>query len=266
LYLLKYDLKIKKNKETKKQNNKVSKKSKIYLVYFSCKKHFKYLFTSLKSLEKINSKYIGNVYLYIDKRDYLSEDNISQLKTLSLTIILRKTKHRMSWGGPNLILNELTAFKEVSQQINQNDYIAKVDSDILFISDNIFKKVTKSKFSLVGDEFIHPYISYKYIIGGCYFLKNSLIPQITNYPLFEVILEVLKKTGGYINFAEDAAVFNLIKRNTSNVKFENFYLPSSRINNLNKITKKDKERYSVIHFWFDKKDKMLEVSRKIFRP
>ena len=62
----------------------------------------------------------------------------------------------MSWSGTNLIINELTAFKDINGQISQNDYLAKVDSDILFISDKIFKKVLKSKDMMIGQKYVFP--------------------------------------------------------------------------------------------------------------
>jgi len=82
-----YGYKIKKTKT----NKILSKKNKIYLVYFSCGNHFRYLFASLKSLEKLNSQYIRKIYLQIDKNDYFTDIQMNKLKELNLNLSINKT-------------------------------------------------------------------------------------------------------------------------------------------------------------------------------
>jgi hypothetical protein len=255
-----YDLKTKINKnENKKKSINSPRKRKIHFVYFTCKKHFPYLVASLKSLKKLNLRYIRNLYLYVDKKDFLSKYQQDLLrKEFSFNILIRKTRYKMSWGGPKVIINELTAFKEILKDINSNDYLAKVDSDVLFISDNIFKKILKSKkYSLIGQAHNVSNSNIRHIQGGCYFLKGNIIHEITCEPISKLIKKTLDQTNQKISLcSEDVAMFNLIKNKTNNIKFIDFYLP---LNKTNKLTQKDRQKYSITHFE-QCKEKMLNFS------
>lgn len=222
-------------------------KGKIYPVYFSCGNHFKYLFISLKSLEEIGSKCIGNVYLYIDKDDFISGKQKVKLKKLSLDVVIRKTKYKMSWGGLKLIKNELEAFEEVHSEIRSEDYIAKVDSDIVFISDFIFKYVLASGKDLVGEG---AFTNYKYSQGGLYFLKSRFVPNITKYTDKNFKVEDPK-------VGEDKFIFNLVQRNTDSIWLTKFMMFREEFDKIKEITGEWKKKFSVIHF-ADCKNKMLE--------
>jgi hypothetical protein len=233
--------------------------NKIHPVYFSCSQHFDYLRASLASLDKLNSKYIGKVYLYIDKNDFLSREQATQLRNkLSLNVNLRQTENKMSWAGTNVIQNELIAFKEISAEILENDYLAKVDSDALFISDKIFKQVLKSDALFVGNKtpFWEPLIYYAQ--GGCYFLKKPLISKISfNSDVIAQTINLLhasqKQKGKKLDTKcpEDAAIFNLVKRVTDEIKFMNYFVALKHvleINNSYDINSLRIAGKSVIHF------------------
>lgn len=248
-----YDFKILLRFAKAREIKQISQKNKIHPIYFSCGEHFPYLYDSLKSLERLNSKLIGNVYLYIDREDLLSKVQIDKLiKDVRLNIFVNRTKYKMVHKGVDLIINELTAFKEVSVQIGRDNYIAKVDSDVLFISDKILKDVISSDSSLIGQKYqkLRIYPPFIYTQGGCYFIKNSLIPKLTDYPIYSVVLTVIEKMSrkdekfDFKNIPEDAVIFNLINKNTNDIKFINFYLPLNRINN---VTNDDKKEYSIVH-------------------
>jgi len=181
----KYDQNIKKNCNFKKI--KGSSKKKIHFICFSCRKHFKYLFASLKSLEKLNSKSIGNIYLSIDKKDFLTKKEINKILDLNLKITIQANK-RITGMGIKSLLNELDIFEKISKNISPNDFVAKIDSDILFISDNIFKKVLKSNGILIGQK-EERHGLFIYTQGGCYFLKNKIIESIINQKLYLQIME-----------------------------------------------------------------------------
>lgn len=122
---------------------------KIHAVYFSSRTHFQYLILSLKSLIELHSPYIHNIFVYIDKIAPLSEKQIEVLHTISPQIDIRET-HNIVGSGKDYIVSEIIAFEEVAQGIPPHDYIMKVDSDIIFLHDDIFYEVIISKNILIG--------------------------------------------------------------------------------------------------------------------
>jgi len=258
--ILMYDLRLKLHKNTTIQDKNVKQKKRIHIVYFACKKHFKYLIISLKSLEKLHPMQLGNIYIFVDKKDFLTKDQIILLKKLKLNVVIKKSPI-IAHDGVKLIITELTAFKEVINHINENDYIAKIDSDILFISDEIFKNVVNSSAVVIGQKSGgNPATAFPQPQGGCYFIRAPLINKMTNHPLRKFIKEASNNIGGRLLplLPEDFVIFNLAKKHTNNIELINFSLP---LNKIYSLPKKQKQ-YSVIHFFSRHKEQMPQVAKK----
>ncbi|MBW2046861.1 MAG: hypothetical protein JRI96_18655 [Deltaproteobacteria bacterium] len=267
LLILWYDLKIRLGNNKKVSVREVSQKTKIHCLYFSCGKDFEYLFISLKSLERLGLNYIENVYLYIDRKDPLSNGQINKLKKeLPLNIIIRKTKYKGSGAGLGLeaIISELVAFKEIITEISQDDYITKIDSDVLFISDKIFRGVISGNSDAIGQPTLKG--GKRYMMGGCYFLRGSLLSSIVDQPVRNVIKLTHKALGHPISLSpEDKAISEIVEQSGAKINFTSKYFPTRGIHNNNPIDEY-LQQYSVIHFtkWlgFEKKQ-MPEVWDRI---
>ena len=207
-------------------------RNKVHVVYFTCSKHFTYLAISLESLVKLRSKFLGNVYLYVDKEDFLTEEQIGSLRKIRSDLTIRRCS-KLSWAGEQTILTELQAFKEINEEIPPESYIAKVDSDVLFISGDIFSRVLKTNDFLVGhrEDYWAPFFHTQ---GGCYFLKSSFIPNLSDFKrnVFSEVLEKInnetaKSKNRFINACpEDAAIYSIVKSKTDRVSFLEFYYSS----------------------------------------
>lgn len=252
------------------------RRRKIHFAYFTCEKHFEYLLLSLKSLEKLIG--IGKVFINLDKRDNFSEDQKQRIQSLNLDITISKTKYKMSWAGVKVIDNEITAFKEISEKIKSDDFICKIDSDVIFISDEIIKKVIESDELFIGNE-MNYLKGINYFQGGCYFIHKSIIPKL-NYD-GKSINDTLKKLNeirgankyGLLDESpEDAAIYDLIIKITSEIESINFFqtnFDEGHILSLNDDEMNFKEyfkeycnKYSLIHFENDK-DRMSEFLDKL---
>jgi len=251
-----YDLKLKLNKKGIRSEKK--EKQKIHIMYLTCKKHFTYLILSLKSLEKLCPKDLGSVYLFVDKRDFLDRRQIILIKELKLNICMQKSPE-IHHDGVGLLIAELKAFKKVAARSSQDDYIAKVDSDILFISDKIFKDVMRSSAQIIGQKSTpNPAVAFPHTSGGCYFMTTSLIHKITNSPLRKFVTEVVANMSGRLVtlLPEDFVIFNLAKKYTQNIQFTRFYFPLDKI----ELLPAQQGAYSAIHF-SEQKNQMLQVAR-----
>jgi hypothetical protein len=193
--------------------------------------------------------------LYIDKEDFLSQTQIDRLNGLKYNLNVKKCD-KLSWGGEHLIMTELEAFKEISEEISPESYIAKVDSDIFFISDKIFLEVVKSGDSLIGqlENYWAPFV---YVQGGCYFLKSSLASKLIDYFNENTCLEVLQKLNNETARSknrslsicpEDATIHFLSKMITDKISFKSFFGDYSK-----------RFKGCVIHF--KTKDEMLAFDR-----
>jgi len=222
--------------------------SKIHFVYFACRKHFEHLYLSLRSLRVLRFEGLGKVYLYIDKDDFLSEGQIIRLKKLGFDLLIRKSAG-ITWRTNETILGEVRIFLEIGREIDPEDYLAKVDSDILFLSKDIFRKVLISNKDAVGDPtaYHEPFV---YFAGGLYFIKASLVPVFEKFSP-EIIDDTLNLVNNETargrnrickDCPEDAAIYNHISKHTSNTGFEKFTLYS-----WNRL-KDPIDKYSVIHF------------------
>ena len=203
-------------------NEKKIKNNTIHIVYFSCKKHLPYFLISLKSLIKLNSIYLGKIYLYIDEGDYVDEKDVIKLNKITSNIILRKTNNITGYGE-RCVLSELKVFDEVSKEISNNDYIAKADSDIIFLNDNIFHQVLDSNMDLVGHE-VDCYKPFTYVQGGLYFIRSYIVPKIIKHNYREIIDEVLFRintnlTNKIDTCPEDGFFHMLISKYTNKILF-----------------------------------------------
>ena len=172
---------------------------------------------------------MGNIYLYIDHDNFLTAVQLKKLNTLKLDFTIRRW-NTVTGYGEQTILNELEAFKEVGAEVDPESYIAKVDSDVLFLSDEIFLRVLKSDDLVVGqlEDYWEPFV---YVQGGCYFLRSSLAVQLMDFDkdIFSRVLVMMnnptaKSRNRSINICpEDATIYLIAKDKTSKISFRDFY-------------------------------------------
>jgi len=196
------------------QNSPVfgSSPRKVHFFYCTCGNDFKYLILSLKSLELLRLDCIGNIYIYVDKKNPFTFNQVKELKgSFPFSMEIKMTRRPLSWGGVKLLLVELAAFEEINLNIAADDYIFKVDSDVLFISDRIFKKVIAENHEAFGQAKPKP---DDFMEGGSYFLKSTLVTRIVRSPIRKAIIYASSSWGCSIDQApEDRAISKLAQEN-----------------------------------------------------
>lgn len=231
-YILSHDLKNSLRPANKIRNISFPEKSRMHFVYFSCAAHFEYLLESQRTLAGTGFGQFGNIYLYIDKRDFLLEKQAALIRSVwpaGRGPVIRKTKHPMSWGGAGVIVNELEAFDEIESDMGPDDYLAKVDSDVLFSSDTIFKKVMESGAEVVGQKTTNEYAARnsggEWMQGGLFFLRRQAAAALSRRPVFFQFFDTLKRTSrGITDCPEDAFLFFLCSRLGLNIEMMRYML------------------------------------------
>jgi len=218
-YILSHDLKISLRPAKEIKKIPFLKPARMHFVFFSCVAHFDYLLQSVRSLAETGFPQTGKIYLYLDKNDFFSEEQAAALRSGcgGKNLILRKTKHPMAWGGAGVIVNELEAFREIENDMGPGDYLAKADSDVLFSSDAIFKKVMESGMDLVGQKTTNEYAARnsggEWMQGGLFFMRRPAVAALSRRPVLFQFFETLKRTSrGITDCPEDAFLFFLCSR------------------------------------------------------
>lgn len=206
-------------------------KNKVHCVYFSGDLHFEHLWISLKSLQNLNLACLGNVYLYIYEKEFFSHSQLKRLSKLKLRLIIRKCG-KVFTGGEEMITTEVNAFLQIGSEIDPKDYLAKVDSDVFFVSDYVFWQVLASGKIAFGqiEDYWYPFVFFQ---GGCYFIKGEFLPEFKNFdksilPLVLSLVnneEVKKKNRYFDEYPEDATIFYFISTKTNSIMLCNFYKP-----------------------------------------
>ena len=227
---------------------KEARAKKVHLIYFTCDKHFDNLWLSLRSLERLNLDCIGNVYLFIDKQDFLTEPHSQALNRLSLDCVVIKNQKIWGWGYSD-VSAEIKSFLQVGAEINPQDYIAKTDSDVLFVSGDTFFKVLESGKDAFG-HLVNYWEPVIYFQGGCYFIKAALIEEFKNFDM-NILPRVVEAMSNEIARSrlrfhqgvcpEDAAIYHFLKTKTDQIALKEFFGSRHDIFNL-------KKTFTMIHY------------------
>jgi glycosyltransferase involved in cell wall biosynthesis len=191
---------------------------------------------SLNSLRVLAFEHIGRTHLFIDKEDPLHDRQIEQIKATKLAVEINLHDRVTGWGA-HTIINQLKAFRDVASNLKPHDYLAKLDSDILFLNPYVFKKALKANADLVGSRGGSDLFSYTQ--GGCYFLRASAILGIgvpTNAEIGDSIRRTIARfharTDKYEYYQEpcpeDAAIYNLFTTRGYSARFIRFYISPSQ--------------------------------------
>ncbi|MYM62038.1 hypothetical protein [Pseudomaricurvus sp. HS19] len=224
----------------------------LVLVYFSYEPDFEYLVLSLKSLAANKLINLKAVYLFVDSKAPFGEAQIARLRDLSPLLRVRSIEN-FSWASAESTHAEIQAFSEVSRDgFNANDYMVKVDSDILFLGGSRkLAKIQESGLAAVGDE----RFARNYMQGGLYFISFGALRQHILPATLDQIKGIEKR---FNKTGEDLVITELLREGgvepcfTRLMLFKHDYLKLSRVTGLTRSHFcgahfiKDKERMTAL--------------------
>jgi len=223
-------------------------RNKIHCLYFVCGRHFECLLISLKSLRTVGLECIGTVYLYVDKDDAFTSVQVDLLHRLIPRLVIRESDNKTTGLGGQAIANEVGVFLEVGKEINPEDYLAKIDSDILFVSGNVFHDVLQSGDDAFGHicDYWEPFLFFQ---GGCYFIKGCLLSEFRDFDssimptvLAEMNNETARQKGRvFTTYTEDAVIYSFLKTKTDRVTLKQYYGSDRELCDL-------RRNFSLVHF------------------
>lgn len=223
-----------------------------YLCFFSCHSYFRYLYCSLHSLTRNATAVNYKILIFNDEDQPLSTAQMAVIHELIPGTKIMTWPKSMGWGAKQ-IESIWAAYGLAAKGANDGDIIARVDSDVFFFNDTIFKAVSRSEADLVGDGH---FVDFKYCQGGCYFFKADAVKKINMMIASEGIGHMLK---GVDVVVEDVAAHHFAKKLGLKVWLTWFMMFPDELKNAGGLTPWYRWKFSCLHFIMKNKAAMLEA-------
>jgi hypothetical protein len=145
-----------------------------HLCYFSCQSYFKYLYCALHSLTVHLQSVDFRVHIFNDEEQPLSETQIAAIQRLIPNAEVLSWPKSPGWGLKQ-VGSIWKAYERVAKIAHNDDIIARVDSDVFFFNDDIFRAAAASDADLIGDGHFD---DFEHCQGGCYLFRASAVHKI----------------------------------------------------------------------------------------
>lgn len=223
-----------------------------HLCYFSCHSYFKYLYCSLHSLLTHEHGHTYNILIFNDNEQPLSSAQILAIQELIPGTEVIPWPKSMGWGAEQIGWI-WRAYAKASEHAADEDIIARVDSDVFFFNDMIFRAVARSDADLVGDGH---FVDFKFTQGGCYFFKASAVKKINAMLNSETLDSILSEIDTVV---EDIAAHHFANRLNLKVWMTWFMMFPDELRNAGGLNSWARWKFSCLHFVMKNKSAMLEA-------
>lgn len=225
------------------------------LCYFSCSSYFSYLCCSLDSV----SRYVHQpveVMLFNDLDQPLTEGQLEALRQWPLQITVLPWPKSMGWGARQ-IASIWKAYAFAADGAADDDLIVRVDSDVFFFNDRIFRAVQHCDADMIGDGH---FVDFRYCQGGCYFLRADAVRKVNQWLAVRSIDEELGSAGITV---EDMAATHFMKRLDLRVWLTWFMMFPDELRGAAVLDEWRRWKFSCAHFVMKNKSEMLKSYRRL---
>ena len=227
-----------------------------HLCYFSRQSYFKYLYCALHSLKAIGGGFRYRVIVFSDTEMPLSAAQIAALHELMPECLtVQPWPKSMGWGATQIGWI-WRAYALALAGAQEGDIIARIDSDVFFFNDRIFRAVQRSDADMVGDGH---YVRLEFCQGGCYFLKAHAVRKILQMLEREPLEQVVKEIDPVV---EDVAATHFARRLGLKVWLTWFMMFPDELRNAGGLTRWQRWKFSCAHFVMKNKAAMLVAYEK----
>lgn len=227
---------------------------KIHFVYFSCARDIDLLTLSLTSLVTLRSHTIGTIYVVADSKGPFSQQQENDLRKI-LPGLEFLHLGKIDWASVETLKTELSAFAIAASNASAVDFIAKLDSDVLFFDKTKLQEVSICAADFVGDGH---YSNYKYAQGGLYFLRAPLAASMVKTVTEDELTRTIEQCG---TNAEDQVISALAKRRTCRIWLTRLMLFPNEYEKVDFRKRCVRNEFSSIHFVHQKTDMPVYAKR-----
>lgn len=221
------------------------------LCYFSCQSYFKYLYCALHSLT-LTVQVPYEVWIFSDEEMPLSKAQIHILKQLIPAVRVIDWPKSMGWGAVQ-IGNIWRAYALVAESAADIDIIARIDSDVFFFNDRIFRAVQRRRADFIGDGH---FVDFKYCQGGCYFFRAGAVREVVALLNRQSLDAVVAQAAVPV---EDVVAHDLAQLAGLNIWMTWFMMFPDELRNAGGLTPWQRWKFSCVHFVMKNKAAMIET-------
>lgn len=234
----------------------------LHFVGFTCKQHFPLLECALESLTLLGCPFVKSISIFADRDDFPDSAQVGNLLALSPLIRLEQSPRFTGWGAGSVRL-QFQTFSRIAAMMDEGDYLVKIDSDLLFISDWILHAALNSRADLIGDG---RYVDFGFAQGGCFFLSRPMASCLGPYSE-QGAIEAIFPEPSYP--AEEQVLREVLRREGGRTWLTRFMMFPDEIRRSIKraggLVDREKVRYCVLHF-VKGKETMPQVYRDLVLP
>lgn len=246
-------------------------------LWFSHSGDFEFLWASLNSLVETLPERDYRIFVFMDKKSPFSIEQQQRLQDcVGVKVVFQKTVYPMAWGGVNTCLSVDDAHRKVAQDLGEDDWIIKVDSDVLFFSRSFFDFLKSgASGDIVGHSLDHMFndLRVNEFCGGLYATRAGLIHRMKNSSRLIASIRTLFRIPRYRikHLPED--VFHCVRARSVSAKFESVLFHEPVGSNPRLITKAEliekfpdgPHMYSIWHFTGQKEKMLPEFEAQVSR-
>jgi len=196
---------------------------------------------SLRSLVALQSSCIGKVFVVVDSKGPFAPEQEAELKSIC-PVLQFLYLGQIDWASVETLRTELKAFSAAAQIAEPDDFIAKVDSDILFFNATKLEEISVSRYDFIGDGH---YSDYAYAQGGLYFIRASMARPLAETLLQTELQEAIDRCG---SVSEDRVMSALFAHRCSKIWMTRVMLFPNEYEKSDLSSRWLKQEFSAIHF------------------
>lgn len=223
-----------------------------HLCYFSCHSYFQYLYCALHSLTVNAPEVDYRIRIFNDNDQPLSANQILAIQALIPGAVVVPWPKSMGWGLAQ-IGTIWEAYALAVQDADPEDFVARVDSDVFFFNDTIFRAAASSDADFIGDGHFE---DFKYCQGGCYFFRVAAARKVSAAIATEGLPELLIDVPVMV---EDVAATHMAKRLGLTIWMTWFMMFPDEWRNSGGLSRWARWKFSCLHSVNKNKDLMLEA-------
>jgi hypothetical protein len=229
------------------------------LCYFSCHSYFAYLYCALHSLTLAARDVKIEVLVFNDTDMPISEAQADVLRAMIPGLRVIPWPKSMGWGAEQIGWI-WKAYALAAEGAHDDDIVARVDSDVFFFNDRIFRAVARSDADFIGDGH---FVEFEYCQGGAYFLRASAVRQVLGLLQGADLPKMLAAAD--INVEDVAAQF-FARQLGLRTWMTYFMMFPDELRNAGALTPYQRWKFSCLHFVMKNKKAMLEAYRREVLP
>ena len=223
------------------------------LCYFSCHSYFAYLYCALHSLTLVAARDVKIEVLVFNDNDMpISQAQADTLRALMPGLRVIPWPKAMGWGAEQIDWI-WKAYALAAEGLHDDDIVARVDSDVFFFNDRIFRAVARSDAEFIGDGH---FVDFEYLQGGAYFLRAAAVGKVLGLLEKHGVDELVQACKVQV---EDVAAYHFARRLGLRIWMTYFMMFPQELRNASALTAWQRWKFSCLHFVYKNKGGMIDA-------